>query len=139
MPISRRADYGARLILDLALQPTPEYVPIREAAARHGVPVPFMKKIASQLAAVGLVETTPGPRGGVCLARPAAEITLLDVVEALDGPLFLNLCLVEPRTCPYDQTCPVHLVWAQTQATLTAQLRQTTFAELARQYREKVP
>jgi Rrf2 family protein len=97
-----------------------------------------MKKIASQLAAAGLVETTPGPRGGVCLARPASEITLLDVVEILDGPLFLNRCLVEPHACPYDQTCPVHQVWVQAQATLTAQLRQTTFAQLAHQYREQV-
>jgi len=60
------------------------------------------------------------------------------VVEILDGPLALCHCLMEPRACPYDQTCPVHQVWAQAQAALTTQLRQATFAQLAHQYRAQV-
>jgi Rrf2 family protein len=79
----------------------------------------------------GLVNTQRGAGGGVSLARPAAEISLLEVVEAIDGPVRLNRCAFEPGACPRDSFCPVHGIWAKAQAELTGLLSNTTFDELA--------
>jgi Rrf2 family protein len=131
MEISRRTDYGVRLILDLAGLPAGERASTHEIAERQNIPAPFLAKIISQLSLSGLVNTHRGAGGGVRLARPAAEINLLQVIEALDGPVRLNRCVVDPGTCPQDQTCPVHQVWARAQEDLVATLNETTFDVLA--------
>jgi Rrf2 family protein len=77
------------------------------------------------------VATRRGAGGGVSLARPPSEISLLQVVEALDGPVRLNLCVIQPDACPQNSHCPVHPVWAQAQRQLTELLGNTTFDELA--------
>jgi Rrf2 family protein len=131
MQLSRRGDYGVRVILDLAHQPLGASIPAHEIANRQQIPSAFLGKIISQLAIAGLVDTRRGARGGVALARPAERITLLDVVEALEGRIMLNPCLIHAGACPLDETCPVHDTWAQAQSALKAVLAKTTFAELA--------
>jgi len=64
------------------------------------------------------------------LGRPAREISLLQVVEALEGPIKLNRCLIQPDNCPREGFCPVHRVWAQAQYQLSALLASTTFDKL---------
>jgi Rrf2 family protein len=130
MEISRRTDYGVRVIMDLAILPENEKASTHEIAERQSIPGPFLAKIISQLALSGLVTTYRGAGGGVSLARPAAEISLLQVIEALDGPVRLNRCVIEPSACPRDEFCPVHHVWAKAQAELTDLLGSTTFDEL---------
>jgi Rrf2 family protein len=130
MEISRRTDYGVRVIMDLATLPENEKASTHEIAERQSIPGPFLAKIISQLALSGLVTTYRGAGGGVSLARPAAEISLLQVIEALDGPVRLNRCVIEPSACPRDEFCPVHHVWAKAQAELTDLLGSTTFDEL---------
>ena len=131
MEISRRTDYGVRVILDLAIQTQNERTSTHEIAERQNIPAPFLAKIISQLALSGLITTYRGAGGGVSLARPASEISLLHVIEALDGPLRLNRCVIEPSACPRDEYCPVHHIWAKAQADLTNLLSGTTFDELA--------
>jgi Rrf2 family protein len=133
MEISRRTDYGVRVILDLATRPENEKTPTQDIAERQNIPGPFLAKIISQLAMSGLVITYRGAGGGVRLAGPASEISLLDVIEALDGPVKLNRCVIEPSACPRDSHCPVHHVWAKAQTDLTTLLSGTTFDELAKQ------
>ena len=130
MEISRRTDYGVRVIIDLAALPKDGRAPTGEIAERQNIPAPFLAKIISQLSLSGLVSTYRGSGGGVSLARPASEISLLQVIEALDGPLQLNRCAIEPEACPRNGHCPVHHIWAKAQTDLTALLGDTTFEDL---------
>ena len=130
MEISRRTDYGVRVILDLAALPADERASTQEIADRQSIPAPFLAKIISQLSMSGLVITYRGAGGGVTLARPASEISLLHVLEALDGPFRLNRCSIEPGACPRDEFCPVHHIWVKAQADLTGLLSLTTFDQL---------
>lgn len=130
MEISRRTDYGVRVILDLAVLSENERTSTQEIAERQNIPSPFLAKIISQLSLSGLVITYRGAGGGVKLARPASEISLLQVIEALDGPVRLNRCVIEPSACPRDEYCPVHHIWAKAQIELVALLSVTTFDTL---------
>jgi Rrf2 family protein len=139
MQISRRADYGVRVILDLATQPETGRASTQAIAARQNIPTPFLAKIISQLSLAGLVITYRGAVGGVSLSRPSSEISLLHVIEALEGPIQLNRCLIEAHRCPQDEKCPVHGIWARAQADLTALLDATTFDDLVETADEKSP
>jgi Rrf2 family protein len=130
MEISRRTDYGVRVILDLARLPQNEIASTQEIADRQKIPAPFLAKIISQLSMSGLVNTHRGAGGGVSLALLPSEISLLQVIEALDGPLRLNRCLILPGTCAREETCPVHPIWVKAQEELTAVLSRTTFDEM---------
>ena len=138
MVISRRTDYGVRIVLDLATLPHDSRSPAHDIADRQKIPRPFLAKIISRLCLAGLVTTYRGAGGGVALARPAAEITLLQVVEALDGPVRLNRCVIRPDDCPRNEHCPVHPVWSRAQADLVDRLSSTTFETLARPVTELV-
>jgi Rrf2 family protein len=139
MEISRRTDYGVRVILDLASLPQNGRVSTQEIANRQNIPSPFLAKIVSQLSLSGLVTTYRGAGGGVSLARPPAEISLLQVIEALEGPVRLNRCAIQPSLCPRDGFCPIHSTWAQAQAELTSLLEATTFDCLVSPVEEKSP
>ena len=130
MEISRRTDYGIRVIMDLTTLPESARASTQEIAARQNIPAPFLAKIVSRLSLSGLVITYRGAGGGVSLARPASEISLLHVIEALDGPVRLNRCVIEPSACPRDEHCPVHHIWAKAQSELTSLLSDTTFDDL---------
>ena len=135
MQISRRADYGVRVILDLATNCRQERASTHDIAARQNIPSPFLAKIISQLALAGLITTYRGAGGGVSLSRPSSEISLLNVIEALEGPIVLNRCVTDPEGCPQNDRCPVHDVWIRAQAELVALLAATTFDQLARSNR----
>jgi Rrf2 family protein len=137
MQISRRADYGVRVILDLSTQSEDDRASTEEIAARQGIPTPFLAKIISQLSLAGLVTTFRGAGGGVSLARPSSEISMLHVIEALEGPIQINHCLADGERCPRKDTCPVHDVWTKAQTDFTALLGATTFDDLVAAAREK--
>jgi Rrf2 family protein len=137
MEISRRTDYGIRVILDLAVLPQDARASTQEIADRQSIPSPFLAKIVSQLSLSGLVITHRGAGGGVALARPPHQISLLEVIEALDGPIRLNRCAQAPNLCPRQTHCPMHDVWMQAQSELTGLLQNTTFDDLAQAAREK--
>jgi len=133
--LSRRGDYGLRLVLELALLAPGEILPAAVISERQNIPLPFLNKIIGQLGVAGLVRTHRGASGGVALARPATEISILDVVEALEGPVLLNYCLRAPGDCTRDTMCPVYVAWGQAQAGLLEYLRGVTFDRLAEQAR----
>jgi Rrf2 family protein len=131
MQISRRTDYGIRVILHLARLPANQRASTHDIAARQHIPGPFLAKIVSQLSVAGLVTTYRGAGGGVALAIPSDQISLLQVIEALDGPLRLNRCLIQPDSCPSSEQCPVHDVLTLAQEQLATLLDVTTFDGLA--------
>jgi Rrf2 family transcriptional regulator, iron-sulfur cluster assembly transcription factor len=96
------------------------------------IPVTFLAKIIAQLSAAGVVRATRGAHGGVALARSASQISLLDVVETIDGPIALNEYTLDPSTCPVSDNCAVQVVWCETRTDLLKRLGETNFEQLAR-------
>jgi len=133
--ISRETDYACRVILHLATVPSETRVTAQEIAARRIIPRALVRRIITRLGKAGLITTTRGRDGGIALARPAREISLLDVTRAMEGEIALNTCVINPRECPLMQVCSVHEVWVEAHAQLTERLRQATFDQLARRAR----
>src|SRR5512143_3291489 len=99
MQITRQADYAVRAVLHLARVGNSERSATSTVAKEQSIPPSFLAKIISQLSIAGLLHTSRGARGGVMLARDAGDITLLDVVEAIDGPITLNECVHDTADC----------------------------------------
>ena len=130
MQITRQADYALRAMFYLSkLEPS-----VRAAtsliANEQRIPPSFLAKIISQLSIAGLIHTSRGARGGVSLARPPENISILEVVEAIDGPLTLNECTHSIEGCPFGENCPIRPVWCDVQSELVERLRNTSFAAL---------
>lgn len=133
MQITRQADYAVRAVLYLAKLGVTERAATSTVAEEQRIPPSFLAKIISQLSIAGLLHTSRGARGGVTLARDAAEITLLEVVEAIDGPIQLNECVGEDGLCSFEGDCPLRPVWCEAQDELVKRLRSTNFAYLLAQ------
>ena len=130
MQITRQADYAVRAVLYLARLGQTERAATSQVAQEQHIPPSFLAKIISQLSIAGLLHTSRGARGGVTLAREPQEITLLEVIEAIDGPIMLNECVGESETCTFDEKCPLRSVWCEAQNDLVARLKGTNFAQL---------
>ncbi|GAP12542.1 transcriptional regulator, BadM/Rrf2 family [Longilinea arvoryzae] len=129
MQITRQADYALRAIYHLTkLDPT-QRAATSQIAEEQRIPPSFLAKIISQLSIAGLIHTSRGARGGVSLARSPEEITILEVVEAIDGPIALNECTSSPDACPFGENCPLRKLWCGTQTELIEKLATTTFAQ----------
>jgi Rrf2 family protein len=130
MQITKQADYAVRAVLYLAGLADGRRAPTSQIARDQKIPPSFLAKIVSQLSVAGMVQTSRGARGGVTLARDPSQISLLEVVEAIDGPVSLNECVADPSVCSFGEDCPVHGVWCEAQASLVKGLTSTTFASL---------
>ena len=139
MEITQQADYAVRAVLDLTLQTTRDRVASEGIARRQNIPPAFLTKILTRLAAEGIVVTQRGVNGGTRLARSPEAITLLDVVEAIDGPITLNRCARHPGECSRDQTCVVHPIWLELCNEFRARLQSYTFAAIAARAGEALP
>ena len=128
--ISRKIDYGLRAMIYLASIPPGAIVPFREVAKRMSVPEDFLAKILKQLVDGGLVRSTRGPHGGYALGRPAGDISFLDVIEAVEGPIALNVCLDEDEGCGRSSACTMVGVWREGQERMLEVYRQAKLASL---------
>jgi Rrf2 family protein len=104
---------------------------VRDIARYTGISKPYLSKIMHALAAKGLVETKRGYKGGVALARPPEQITLLDVAEAVEGNQWMCRCMLGLAECSEDRACPVHAFWKPLQEKIGNQLRELTLAQVA--------
>ena len=130
MQITRQADYAIRAVRYLAKQGTNGRSATSTVAREMKIPPSFLAKIISQLSIAGLLHTSRGARGGVTLARDPGQISMLDVVEAIDGPILLNECVGDPANCDFSQDCMAHPIWVEVQDSLVKRLRETTFDQL---------
>ncbi|GAB4505697.1 MAG: Rrf2 family transcriptional regulator [Anaerolineales bacterium] len=133
MQITRQADYAVRAVLYLARMGGNQRAATSSIAQEQSIPPSFLAKIISQLSIAGLLHTSRGARGGVMLARDPKDITLLEVIEAIDGPIMLNECVGDNSTCTFDENCPLRPVWCEAQNVLVARLKDTNFAQLLQQ------
>ncbi|HEY5669680.1 MAG TPA: Rrf2 family transcriptional regulator [Anaerolineales bacterium] len=134
MQITKQADYAVRAVHYLAKLNGEQRAATSQIAEDQHIPPSFLAKIVSQLSVAGLLHTSRGARGGVSLARPAEQITLLEVVEAIDGPIFLNECVGDNGvSCVFGDDCPIRPVWCEAQAKLVEILKGTNFAHVRKQ------
>jgi Rrf2 family protein len=131
MQITRQADYAVRAVRYLAKQAPNQRAATSTVAKEMKIPPSFLAKIISQLSIAGLLHTSRGARGGVTLARDPGDISMLDVVEAIDGPILLNECVGDPANCEFSDDCMAHPIWVEAQENLVKRLRETKFDKLA--------
>lgn len=129
--IGRQTDYAARLLLHLACLEPGARVTIAEVAAQRLLPTAFVRRLVGKLTRVGILATVRGLGGGIRLAKPAEQITLLDLVNAMEGGVALNHCVNNLHTCPLANGCPVQSAWSSVTNTLEESLASVTFASLA--------
>lgn len=131
MRLTRAGEYAVRCVMCLAKSGTAGKVVSRQEVAAYGnIPPHFLAKIAQQLSRAGIIEILQGARGGYRLIIPPEELTLLDVIEAIIGEIFLNDCVIRPESCRASSSCAVNNVWMQARNQLRETLRQVTFAKL---------
>lgn len=131
MQITRAADYAVRVLVHLASAPVGHKYPLNELAAATGVQESFLSKILQRLVHQGVLISQRGSGGGFVLNRQPGQISLLEVVEAIEGPTQLNHCVGESGHCSRKESCGVHPVWERAQASLTQVLGGVSIAQLA--------
>ena len=111
MKLTTKGRYAVRLLMELALRPGPEPMPLKEAAQRQDLSEKYLWQVAVVLKKAHLLTATPGPHGGYALARPAERITLKDILAAAETTDALTECLAEPGLCTRSPACAARLVW----------------------------
>lgn len=130
MELTRRAEYAIRGMLYLASQTDGHPAMLGEIVRAVEAPRPFMAKILQELAIKGLVKSFRGVGGGFVIARPPAQITLCEIVEAIEGPIMPNQCLMGEGACSFQTTCTVHPVWRRLQTVTRGILSEVTLKSL---------
>ena len=131
MELTRKGEYAIRGIVYLAAQPEDKICLLSDIATAVDVPATFLAKIFQQFSKIGLVKSYRGTGGGFVLGRAPDKITLLEVVEAVEGPIMPNKCVITPGECPRDVFCNVHPVWKRVQAQVCNVLEGITLKELS--------
>ncbi len=130
MRISRSGEYGLKGLVFLASQPADRLFLVSEISKREKVPRPFLAKILQRLSKTGLLKSVRGVKGGFTLGKPAHKITMREVLEALDGPIALNRCLIREGECKREEVCPIHPIWEKAQKQLLCLFENTTINDL---------
>lgn len=132
MQIPRRVDYGLRAAIYLSQQDPERSCSLAEIARHQGVPRKFLEKIIQGLIRGGLVKSKRGADGGYALARSPGEISFQDVIEALEGPIAVNVCMDEHLSCDQLPRCTMLGVWDEIQRKVVDVFARTTLADLQR-------
>ncbi|MDH3254000.1 MAG: Rrf2 family transcriptional regulator [Acidobacteriota bacterium] len=131
MLFSKAGEYGLQVVLHLAAGQHDGFVTVRELADRCDIPFHFLSKICGRLAQAGILHSSKGPAGGVCLARPATGITLLEVVQAIDGLDGFDRCVLGLEPCDDGLPCPMHDHWHRLKEGVLEMLSGRNLGELA--------
>jgi Rrf2 family iron-sulfur cluster assembly transcriptional regulator len=130
MIYSRSTEYAIRALVHLAQVPEGRYAMVKQIAAEENIPAHFLAKILQQLVRKGLLRSSKGPTGGFCLRRPAGEIRLMQLVEALDGLTNYQKCVSGLSECTDGAPCAMHDSWKTLRSRIMNYLETTTIAEL---------
>ena len=131
MQITRSEEYGLRGLVFLAKQPPEKVTLVSEVSREQNIPETFLAKIFQRLSKAGLLRSVRGANGGFTLRKPAHEITMREIIEALEGPIALNRCLLRKGECEEEKICPLHTVWEEVQQRFLEILDRTTMEDLA--------
>jgi Rrf2 family protein len=132
LELTKRADYAIRAVVALAAAAPDRRLSVRQMAADHAIPVRFLPQVMADLVGAGLVEGLTGRVGGYRLTRPPAAISVLEVIEAVEGDSRRRTCVLRGGACRVPGACDVHHVFAAAQDGLIRQLAGATIASLRR-------
>jgi Rrf2 family protein len=118
MQVSRKVDYALRATINLARQTPGRAASVAEISANESIPKKFLEKIIQDLIHAGLVTSRRGAHGGYVLSRDPASISFKDVIEAVEGPITLNVCVGDRNLCSVSPTCGMHHIWSEGQRRL---------------------
>ena len=131
LQLTRRGDYAVRAAIALARAGSGTYVKLREVSDQMAIPAGYTQEILTLLMRAGLAEARAGKQGGYRLTKSADAVTLLDIVEAAEGPLRLDRCTLSGGPCHWEDTvCAVHAMWEQANQSLRASLGRETLARV---------
>lgn len=130
MELTKAGDYGFLGILYLAKQPPKKVVRLSEISEMEGIPEKFLAKIFQSYTRSGLVKSHRGARGGFSMAKSADTITVKEILESVQGPIYLTRCLNEVESCERKNSCPLRKVWIKAQDHMTSLLDKKTLADL---------
>lgn len=129
MLVTRKTDYAVRCVLYLA-QEDDQIANVTEVSRKMHIPKTFLAKIFQKLTKAGLVESIRGMNGGFRLAKKPVDISLLDIMTAIQGPIGINVCAVNSKQCSRSSTCSVHPVWVELRKEVNQRLQGQTIASL---------
>src|SRR5438067_2960074 len=138
MMFSTKAEYGVRVMVELARRAGEEPVPLAEIASHDGLPLAYLEHLVARLRKAGLVDSRRGSRGGYLLARPAHEIAMAEIVEALEGSIAPIECISQApdgsivcsRESEPGHVCPTKLLWTKVRLAIVRTLQETTLADV---------
>lgn len=129
MEITRETDYAIRCVLYLS-ENLDEVTMVDEIAKAKAIPKSFLSKILQKLTKAKIVKSYRGVNGGFQIAKSPKEINLLNVMEAIEGPVAINRCAVNKKVCSLSCNCSVHPIWVELKKEMERQLRKINFARL---------
>jgi Rrf2 family protein len=139
MQLTRAADYAVRVMIYLAAQSTEERVSLPALAAATDAPDSFLSKVLQALSRAGLISSRRGQSGGFQISPQGRAASMRVVIEAIDGPICLNVCLVSGKSCHRKAQCPAHPVWEQAQMAMLEVLSKAMIAEMVSQTQPSRP
>jgi len=137
MKLSTRGRYGTRVLLDLALHQRGGPVPLKDIAKREEISLLYLEHLVTPLIAAGLIRSTRGARGGVCLARSPEEIKISEVVELLEGSIAPVDCVDDPKACSRSDLCVTRDIWVELKEAMDGVLESKTLHDLVEMQKKK--
>ena len=138
MRFSTKGRYGARAMIDLALHYGQGPVMIKDIAQRQGISEKYLEQLLTMLRRAGIIMSIQGAKGGFLLARPPTELTLLDVLQTLEGSLSPVHCLDHPESCERVSCCVTMEIWEEVKHSVEAVLQNITLEQLVKRHREVI-
>jgi Rrf2 family transcriptional regulator, cysteine metabolism repressor len=137
MKLSTKGRYGVRASMDLARHEGQGPISLKDIAERQGISLQYLEHLITPLIAGGIIKSTRGARGGVSLAKPAAQITLGEVIRMLEGSVAPVECVDRPELCSRSATCATRDVWAEINQAVSGVLGSMTLRDLAEKQKQK--
>jgi Rrf2 family protein len=137
MQLTLTGEYAIRAMIHLVSGKDDSVFRISEVSKSNNIPEKFLRKIVAQLSYGGLVQSQRGIGGGIKLGKPASSITPLHIIEAVEGKLALNKCLIDKAFCSDDRWCTVHTIWCEAQMKLKEILASKSIEQLYKENEER--
>jgi Rrf2 family cysteine metabolism transcriptional repressor len=137
MTLSTKARYGTRALLDLALHQDEGMVSLKDIATREQLSPMYLEQLIRPLIGAGMVRTTRGPKGGICLVKSPQEIKLSTVVQLYEGSSAPAQCVDNPEICPRSELCVTRDIWDEVKKAINGVLESTTLQDLVERQNRK--
>lgn len=134
MKISTKGRYGLRILMDLAIHQSEKPRLIRDIAKSQQISEKYISRLVIALRKAGMVRSVRGVNGGFHIAMKPENITLLDVIEVMEGPLSIVDCVSTPKRCGHSQNCAPREIWCKLNDDIRALMRRTTLADILASY-----